>query len=211
LLMSTIIRIERQRGSKGRYRVFLEDGTSFFLQEELLIKYGLKPGLRVDIGRLGVWLKEDEIKIALNRAIRYLGFRSRSQKEVENYLQRKGFCTEVVEEVIEKLKGYGYIDDMTFAKEWVSNRMRNNPKGKRTMVQELRAKGVHQNIIDNIMSTITDEEEEALALVLVEKYYKRYKGLEEREMVYRIGQALARRGFQWELIQRVIRRYLIML
>ncbi len=211
MLMSTIIRIERQRGSKGRYRVFLEDGTSFFLQEELLIKYGLKPGLRVDIGRLGVWLKEDEIKIALNRAIRYLGFRSRSQKEVENYLQRKGFCTEVVEEVIEKLKGYGYIDDMTFAKEWVSNRMRNNPKGKRTMVQELRAKGVHQNIIDNIMSTITDEEEEALALVLVEKYYKRYKGLEEREMVYRIGQALARRGFQWELIQRVIRRYLIML
>lgn len=209
--MITIVGIERQRGCQGRYRVFLEDGTNFFLQKELLIKYGLKPGLQIDINRFKGWLKEDEVRIALNRVIRYLSFRSRSRKEIEDYLQRKGFCAEVVEEVTEKLKRYGYVDDMAFAREWVSSRMRNNPKGKRAMVQELRQKGVHRNVIDNIMSAITDEEEEALALVLVEKYYKRYKGLEEREMVYKIGQALARRGFQWELIQRVIRRYLLTL
>ena len=41
------------------------------------------------------------------------------------------------------------------------------------------------------------------AFVLAEKYLKRYERLEEKQRLYKLSQALARRGFDWGLIQRV--------
>ncbi|MFO7153889.1 MAG: RecX family transcriptional regulator [Caldicoprobacter oshimai] len=147
--------------------------------------------------------KADE---AYQRALRYLGFRSRTQKEVEEYLRRKGFEAEAIEKAIEKLKGYGFIDDKDFASNWVNSRMRNNPKSRAAMALELRQKGVDAEIIDEVMELVPREQEEAVANRLAQKYYERYREVDERERMYKTAQALARRGFDWELIERIIRR-----
>ncbi|MDN5276292.1 MAG: regulatory protein [Clostridiales bacterium] len=147
--------------------------------------------------------KADE---AYQRALRYLGFRPRTQKEVEEYLKRKGFDRGAIEKAIEKLKGYGFIDDRAFASSWVNSRLRNNPKGRAAMARELRQKGVDAEIIDEVMESVPREQEEAVANRLAQKYYERYREVDERERVYKTAQALARRGFDWELIQRIIRR-----
>ena len=58
---------------------------------------------------------------------------------------------------------------------------------------ELRRKGIDGEIIDEAVGSITDEEEEKQALKIANKYYERYKGLEDEEIAVKIGQALARR------------------
>lgn len=141
---------------------------------------------------------------AYQKALRYLSFRPRTQKEVEEYLKRKGFDGKAIEKAIEKLKGYGFVDDRAFASSWVSSRLRNSPKGRMAMAWELRQRGVEVEIIDEVMESISEEQEEAVANRLAQKYYERYREVDGRERAYKVARALARRGFDWEIIQRVI-------
>ncbi len=150
--------------------------------------------------------EEGKAEQAYQKALRYLSFRPRTQKEVEEYLRRKGFEREAIEKAIEKLKGYGFVDDRAFALSWVSSRLRNSPKGRAAMAWELRQRGVDAEIIDEVVESIPGEQEEAVANRLAQKYYEKYRGVDERERAHKIAQALARRGFDWELINRVIRK-----
>ncbi|NLO82546.1 MAG: hypothetical protein GX094_05755 [Clostridiales bacterium] len=206
--MGRIVKIASQKGHKDDCIIYMDDGTNFSLNKELLIKYGLKEGTEIDQGKLKNWLDEDGVKKAYNAALRYLGFRSRSSKEVEDYLRKKGFGDGTIRDAVQKLKGYGLIDDKAFARDWVSSRMQAGARGRLAIAYELRQKGIDGEIIEEVVGSITDEEEEEQAFKLANKYYERYKGLEKKEMVIKTGQALARRGFSWEIIQRVVERWM---
>ena len=127
-------------------------------------------------------------------------------KEMESYLDRKGFNQDVIDATIEKLKGYGYLDDFAFARDWVSSRMATKPMGKVMIKRELIYKGIDNEIIEEALARVSHEEEEEQAYNLALKYQKRYGDLAPREQFYKIGQALARRGFSWEMIKRAVGR-----
>lgn len=204
--MKKIVAIEKQKRSKKRYTLHFDDGEWLGLFDELIVKYGLEVGKEVDSQQIAQWALEDDAKKALEMAIRYLGYRSRSQKEMETYLKGKGFSEEVIDKTLQKLKSYGYIDDSAFAKQWVNSRMASKPMGKALIKRELLYKGVKDQIIEESLDLITDEQEEEQAYNLALKYSKRYQNLEPRQQYYKIGQALARRGFDWEIINRAVRK-----
>lgn len=54
-----ITRIERLPG-RPRYRIFVDDSYRFTVEEDVLIKCGLKKGMTVDSDRLASILKSEE-------------------------------------------------------------------------------------------------------------------------------------------------------
>lgn len=204
--MKKIREIKQQRRNKNRYTIYFEDDEWIGLFDELVIKHGLQVGQEVDSNQLAELGQEDDAKKAVNMAIRYLGYRSRSEKEMKTYLQGKGFSEEIIHRTIEKLEGYGYMDDAAFAKSWVESRMAGNPMGKSMIKRELNNKGIDGDIIEEALSRVEDEDEEEQAFKLALKYSRRYKDLPSREQFYKLGQALARRGFTWEVIRRANNR-----
>lgn len=204
--MKRIVTIERQKRSKNRYTLHFDDGEWLGLFDELIIRHGLKEGIEVDSEKLAQLAREDDAKKALEMALRYLGYRSRSQKEMITYLEGKGFDGDVIDETIDKLKGYGYIDDSAFARDWVAGRMASKPMGKAMIKRELIYKGVEDEVIEEHLGRITQDQEEDRAYALALKYAKRYRNLEPREQMHKIGAALARRGFDWETIKGAVRR-----
>lgn len=204
--MKRIVTIERQRRSRNRYTLHFDDGEWLGLFDELIIKHGLEVGKEVDSEKLTQLAREDDAKKALEMAIRYLGYRSRSQKEMITYLEGKGFDRDLIDETMEKLEGYGYIDDSAFARDWVAGRMSSKPMGRAMIKRELIFKGVEDEVIEEHLGRISQDQEEDRAYSLALKYVKRYKNLEPREQFYKIGAALARRGFDWETIKGAVRR-----
>lgn len=202
--MKRIVDIQRQRGNRKRYTLYFDDGQWLGLFDELVIKYDLKVGKEVDSGEITELALEDDSKKAMDLAIRYLGYRARSQKEMENYLQGKGFCQDIIERTIDKLESYGYIDDRAFAGDWVRGRMKSKPMGKAMIKMELIQKGIAEEIIEESLEGIDEDTELLKAREVVLKFEKRYWDLGEGERNYKIGQALARRGFNWETIKRAI-------
>jgi len=54
--------------------------------------------------------------------LRYLGYRARSGAEVKNYLRQRGGTDVVVDATIEKLRGFNFINDEAFARNWALSR-----------------------------------------------------------------------------------------
>ncbi len=72
--------------------------------------------------------KEQTYEKAKNQVFRFLSYRERSEKEVKDYLQRKGYTIDVIEKVIKRMKELNYLDDRRFAKLWVKNRANSGQK-----------------------------------------------------------------------------------
>lgn len=204
--MKRIVDIQKQKRNQRRYTIHFDDGEWLGLFDELVVKHGLKVDMEVDSQKIAKLAREDDAKKSMDMSLRYLQYRSRSQKEMEDYLEGKGFERDIIDETIDKLKSYGYINDLAFARDWVSHRMATKPMGRAMIKRELYYKGIDNEIIEKSLDQFSENEEEEQAYKLALKYIKRYRNLDTREQFYKIGQALARRGFNWEVAKRALRR-----
>ena len=125
-------------------------------------------------------------KSPLESAFHFLSFRSRSEKEMRDYLQKKEFSQ--IDETIEKLKNLDFINDNKFAQEFIESRSKNKPKGKKALMIELARKGIK---IENI-----EIDEKELATKAISR-----KSFKSKEQMQRF---LYSRGFSWDTIIGII-------
>ena len=145
-------------------------------------------------------------------ALRFLSFRARSQKELEDFLLRKlkfyspiiSNSSNLIEKIIEGLKRSGLVDDLSFAKNWVDSRIRIHAKSLTVIRQELFQKGINKDIIEEVLSKIDSSFEESKAVMLVNKKLKTFSGLELEKRQKKLIGFLVRRGFGWDLSRRVV-------
>ena len=84
-------------------------------------------------------------------ALKLLGLRSHSRKELEQKLLKKGYSGESIDKVVEKLGSQGVLDDRMFGIELIKSRSRRKPSGKLKIRMELRKKGVPESIIGDLL------------------------------------------------------------
>lgn len=136
---------------------------------------------------------------AENYAYRLLQYRPRSSYEISSKLAEKKYAQQTIKAVIDKLTDYGYINDSSFAQMWIKDRCLLKPTGRRLLWQELRNKGISQEIIEAELAFLTPEKEFEMALALVNKKLRRGN--------YSRGQItgfLSRRGFSGGIISKII-------
>ncbi|MFZ5943625.1 MAG: regulatory protein RecX [Bacillota bacterium] len=88
---------------------------------------------------------------ARKTAIKYLSYRVRTVKEVQDYLRKKRYDQHVVNYVIEYLQNLAYLDDGNFCNLWIESRIRLKPMGKIRLHSELSAKGIDGNLIEKAL------------------------------------------------------------
>jgi len=158
---------------------------------------------RVNNLSVGVWLSDeqiarlradDELERARAKALDFLSYRPRSAEEVREYLERKHFRSDIIEDIMARLRGVGLIDDQAFAQYWVDNRTRFRPRGARLLRHELRQKKVAPEAIEAALEAY---DERTALMLAAEQQARRLRHLPEE-------QRLARRGFSYELIQEAL-------
>ncbi len=97
-------------------------------------------------------MTEDAEKKALDLAVRYLGNREHSRKEIILKLKRKQFIEDVVEKTLNRLDELGLLDDRSFALNYVGSRSKKKPSGRYKLRYELRQKGISEEVIDEVLS-----------------------------------------------------------
>lgn len=200
-----ITMVERQKGNKHRYNLFIDGAYAFSVHEDVMIKYRLLKGESVDQDELEGILEDDERHQAYVEAIKYVGRRPRSVKEVRLHLKEKGYDQERIEEIVGRLKQERYLDDEAFAKLWTENRIISQKKGRRWVEMELSQKGVDDSDIASAFLAIDPEEEFASAWEIGRKKWRITSGepLERRRKVMAF---LLRRGYSNAMAGRVIRQ-----
>ncbi len=146
----------------------------------------------------------------LNIALRFLSFRSRSEKEVRDNLLKKDASYEIIEQIISWLLDHKFIDDEEFARRFIEQRIKLRPRGMRVIKMELKQKGISQEVIEEITAKNEGEDDNELAMArrIVEKKIMKYKGLEKKDIYQKLGAHLASKGFNWDTIKESIDEYL---
>lgn len=138
---------------------------------------------------------------AYSKALDYLTGRSRTVKETEDYLLRKGFSTRDTKQALARLLAHGYLDDSKTAAGWVEYTMRCKPRGRERVRRELRARGIEQEIAEQALIPLDDQTEQELALrLLAPRPVKSWT----QDKLFRF---LRYRGFSYQTIERIRLHY----
>ena len=93
----------------------------------------------------------DSQEEALQRALRFLGYRPRSEAELRSFLVQRGHSAAITERTLEKLCSLNYLNDETFARNWARSRAETRGYGPKRIEQELRTKGIAQALIREVV------------------------------------------------------------
>lgn len=146
-------------------------------------------------------------KATFERAIKLLTIRSRSVAELrERLLRARNTSSSVVDEVIGRLKEYGYLDDQQFAVAFASSKVRQQPVGRRKIERDLALKKVDQEMADKAVAHVfTEVSEEQLLEQAIEKRIRLRGRPASRAEAKKLFDHLLRRGFPFELVAERIR------
>jgi regulatory protein len=139
----------------------------------------------------------------METALRFLAQRPRSEREIRRRLAQAE--PPVIDAVVERLQAVGLIDDVAFAQYWLDQRQSFRPRGPRVLRSELRQHGVADELAAAVANQLTETAEED-AYRAAQRHAARWASLDERTFRARLGQFLARRGFDWDTISPVVDR-----
>lgn len=199
----TITRLQIQQKNKERVNVFLNDEYAFSL--DLMLAMGLKKGQTLSRAEIVALQAADEVKRAYGAAINLLGYRARSQAEVEQRLKQREFSAGAIAQTVERLQTEGHLDDASFGQLWIESRQRASPRGTRALRYELRQKGIDPTVIDAVIDN-TEIDETAAAWAAIAPKLDRWRGLERFSFQQKAGSFLARRGFGHDAVRAAVDR-----
>lgn len=205
--MTIITKIEAQKRSKDRVNIYVDEEYFMAVYAELVYTHSLKKGMEIDKESLESLLHDEMYMKAKNKALSVLSKSDQSEKKLREKLLND-YDENIVEEVIEFLKGYKLINDNLLAEKIVHDNMNLSKFGKNKIKQNLYNKGIAASDIQDAISQIDPDEEYENAKYLAEKRLKRLKGEDKNKINQKIYQHLAYKGFNYDIIKRVLRELL---
>ena len=82
----------------------------------------------------------EEQKSARRKAMLLLEHMDRTEKGLSDRLRQAGFSAEAVEDAMNYVRSYGYLNDLRYAENYISFRI--NSKSRQKILQELAGKGI---------------------------------------------------------------------
>jgi regulatory protein len=150
----------------------------------------------------------DPVERAKAICLRLLTGTPRTRKQLADALRKREIPDDVAEGVLSRFEEVGLINDSAFAEAWVESRHHGRGLARRALAQELRTKGVDSTLIDEAVSQLDSEQEEATARDLVARKLRATRGLDRDKRLRRLAGMLARKGYPQGMALRVVRQAL---
>ena len=152
-------------------------------------------------------MEEETLNKARQVAMRYLSGRDRSVHQVRQKLVEKEFAAAIVDQVIADLERHNLVDDRALAHRWVQVRVEGKGAGPAKLAQDLRRRGISQDIVKDVLEEFADILSSADAAAdLLRKQRRRYVGIEKHKAQQRMNGFLARRGYQGDVVSKAVKQ-----
>lgn len=151
---------------------------------------------------------EELASFAKEIVIRKLSERAHSRSDLAQALAKKQVPEGVVEATLAKFEVAGLIDDEDFARAWVQARSRSKGLSSRALANELRRKGVDDDIAKEVLDELDPEQERASAHRLVQTKLRAMSRFDETTKIRRLTGMLARKGYSSQVAFEVVRHEL---
>ena len=133
---------------------------------------------------------------------------ARSRSELSERLAKKGVPGPVAQRLLDRFEEVGLVDDQAFARAWVQSRQSGKGLARRVLAQELRRKGIDEEVARTALDEVDADDEMETARRLVRRRLRTADGLDRDAAVRRLSGMLARKGYPAAVCYRVVREEL---
>ena len=208
-----ILKIKQNKKKPKFALVVLDDGEKYNIYKFVVNKYGLRKGDELNPKKLQELLYWDEFYRAKDVALKYFDYRHRSEYEIIRKLEVSKFNSNIIEKVIANLKSIGLLNDYEFAENYAKSLLNKRLISRNLMKHKLLEKKVPDEIINDVINKYyKDSDEYSIAKKVATKQLKKYQKLKpkstSREHFIRLTSFLVRRGFNREVISKVVKEIL---
>ncbi len=133
-------------------------------------------------------------------ALKLISIKDRTRKELTDKLKEKNIEENEIEDTLEFLSEYGYINDSRYAERFTHDAINIKKWGKSRIRTELLRRGIDRDIAENIIEDSFSEVDDNRLLAEMEKRFKNadFSNMKERTRIFNF---YFRRGFSPEEIK----------
>lgn len=202
----TVTRVEPL--TKTKFKVYLDGDFAFVLYKGELSRFGIREGEKVPEDTVEKIRTEVILKRAKLRAMHLLEDMDRTEAALREKLCQGLYPPDVVEDAVQYVKSFGYLNDSRYAENFV--RSRQGSKSRKEIQAMLLRKGITAEQIEAAFEACYDEEngdgeKGAIQKILKKKRFSPEE-CDESEM-QKIYAYLARKGFRYDAVRQVIQNY----
>ena len=205
-----VTKIEYQKKDPNRVNLYVDNLFFLGISLDTLASENLYEGLEISEKVLGRIVKKDLEDRFLTRVMNYLSRSPKTELQVYRYLRNLRYKKKNVwfkddldiewenlfNSIVNRLKEYKYINDEEYARSSVSSRIRNKPRGKSILIQELLSKGVDRELAQRVCNELIESEYEILRRSFEKRFRNQKFSIDNQQMV----NYLLRKGYSWDLI-----------
>ena len=201
--MNEITAITPQVKDKRRCNIFVDGRFCCGLTLEATVKNRLKVGQTITPERLAEIQLDSEKNTAFDKALTHISATQKTEKQVRDFLQGKGYLPAVVDYAIEKLHSYNFLNDGQYAESYVESISKR--KGSKLIRMELRSKGVSETEIDAALDALPVEQEIETAKGILEKYMR--GKVCDKTTLQKACRYLLGKGYDYEVVKSALTEF----
>ncbi|MBQ4176482.1 MAG: regulatory protein RecX [Lachnospiraceae bacterium] len=195
-----------QKITARRYKVCLEDGTSFPLYAGEIRKYQISQDREIPEEILHEITQEVLIKRSRIRCLNLLKSMDRTEGQLRERLSRDGYPDEITDQAIAYAASFHYVDDGRYAQTYV--RQQAGRKSRRQIEADLMKRGIEAEEIRRAFCVLQEEDGEEDPDTSAIRALIRKRGIDparaQREELQKFIQYLMRKGFRYQAVREVI-------
>jgi regulatory protein len=152
------MKIIKYKKIKNKYRVFFDNDLKIDLNDNIILKYELLLKKEIDQKLF------DEIVLANNKeniyehALKYINIKIRSKEEIYNYLNKKGYEKEDINNTITRLEKNNLINDDLYVKSYIHDKFYLSSDGLNKIKKYLLDLKLDESIINKYIDEIDRED-----------------------------------------------------
>ena len=197
--------IKREKPYLVRY--FLDNGTDFAIDLDLANELCLSQEDTITEQKITELKQESDYLRAKKRALWYLERSMRTEKELYDKLVTASFSKKASAKVIARFKELGLVDDEAFARRYTEQCIDKNIS-KREIYAKLSRKGIKKELLSEVLEQTECDEECQIKALIDKKYYRYLNDKNDRKSIDKVYSSLARKGFSFGAIKRVLKEYI---
>ncbi len=199
--------LRERRAGCARYVIEVDERAATIVSAEVIGALGLRVGGVIDAER-AEQLREAAGQLEVfDKGVALLAIRARSTRDLQLRLRRAGALAPAITAAVERLQRLGYLDDEAYARNHARSRALSGGVSKRRIGQELQRQGVAREIVQEaVAETLADVgiDETDAAMRIAVRRARSLRDLDPRKQRQRLYAYLARRGYDLDVVTRVV-------
>lgn len=181
----------------GKYKVEIEN-RNYILYEDIILKNNILAKEEVLAEDLSKYLKNNNYYEAYYKSLEYINKKLRTEKEIITYLKKYDLSKLEEEEVLNKLKKEGYLNENIYVEAYINDQRNLKQNGPLKIIKDLEKLGINRKVAEVYLKNYPKEEQIEKINRLIMKELKLNNNKSEYVLKNKILLSLINKGFYKE-------------